>query len=144
MNSEMKTPKSEASGFLTPAGQARRESMRDRMHTEFVRLHQRRNRNRKAVAWSAAATAVLISVGMFWLWPDRFTGSSSKEVAVQPNQPVEKSNAQVELVKPETETTGIEFELINDDQLLDMLAEVGQPSALAWIGGKQVLIPLRN
>lgn len=142
MNPEMKTPNSFDRELLTPAGQSRRDSMRDQLQTEFIRFHHRRSRNRKAIAWSAVATAVLFAAGFIWIWPDRSTGNPSNEVATHPISTIDSPGLQIELVETATQKPGIVFELINDDQLLDMLAEAGHPSALAWIKGKPVVIPL--
>ncbi len=144
MSFEMIEPNSDDRELLTPAGRDRHRSMCEQLQGEFVRFHRLRNRNRRAMAWSAVVSVILCATGLWWLQTGRTISTSSGEVAVQTVSPAGDPGPQVEPATSERGKSGIELELISDDQLLDMLAEAGQPSALAWIQGKPVVIPLEN
>ena len=142
MNSENPNTKTGDSKLLSQAGKARRDSMRDELQTEFVRLHARRRRTRTALALSPAF-ALMIAAATWWAWPVDSAVNPANQVAevLQPTAP-NALLSEPEIAVAETTNSHLEFELINDDQLLDLLAEAGHPSALAWFDGKPVVIPL--
>jgi hypothetical protein len=74
--------------------------------------------------------AALLLVGLFWIYeqPSKIA-NGGREASVSPTQ-------------PELTECRLEFELINDDQLLDLLSEAGQPSALVWRNGEVNVVPL--
>ncbi len=142
MNSEQPNTNSHDPELLSQAGKARRVEMRDQLQAEFVQLHVRRQRTRRALAWSPAIVLLMVA-GAWWTWSTIAAGNSSKLMVENRQPPVQDAvPSSTGISANEPASPHVEFELINDDQLLDLLAEAGQPSALAWFKGKPVVIPL--
>ena len=135
MNSEKPNAKTGDSQLLSEAAQSRRDSMRDELQTEFVRLHARRRRTRTALAMSPAI-ALLIAAATWWAWPVDSSVNPANQVAeeLQPTAP-NALLSEPEIAVAEPTNSHLEFELINDDQLLDLLAEAGHH--LPWPGLKE-------
>lgn len=140
MNSEHPVPQTDDFNLPSQAATARRDAMRGQLQAEFERFHAGRRRTRTAVAWSAA-TVVLIAATTWLAWPLGKPVNSPHNVAVQVQSPDEVLRQPVDSIYKSAHAR-IEFELIDDDQMLELLSEAGQPSALAWFDGKPVVIPL--
>ena len=142
MNSEQPNTNSHAPELLSQAGKARRVEMRAQLQAAFVQFHARRQRTRRALAWSPAIVLLMVA-GAWWTWSIIAAGNSSKLLVESRQPPVQDTlPSSTGVSAHEPSSLRVEFELINDDQLLDLLAEAGHPSALAWFKGKPVVVPL--
>jgi hypothetical protein len=142
MNSEHFNARKRNSKIFSDAGTERREAMRRDLQSEFVQFHTRRRRFRTALAWSPVVVLLMVATG-WWVWSTSSLIGPVPQVSENRRPSVEESPRRASKI-PVAESTPshIEFELIDDDQLLDLLAEAGKPSALAWFSGKPVVIPL--
>ena len=110
---------------LTPEGEARREAMLDELVGTMHRVHHRRHVRRRA----ASALAVLVVfAGMAWvigsqaLFGDR---AQTDIVVILPPQPV-----------PDVTETEPRIRLVNDDELVALLAQLDRPAGIVRSEGE--------
>ena len=118
---------------LSSAGEKRRADMRGQLQKAFAR-HHRIRKLQKVVAATCAVCAVIAATSFLFWWGD----------AEVPNQRLAKSsqNSGSEQVKSEYQHISVEY--ISDQQLSDMLKDVGEPWIIAKVNGKAMAIPCRR
>lgn len=136
---------------LTATGAARRDSMREELARELVRVSRRRRATRRAV--TATAALVLAGAGVWWaasMVPS--APHSAPPVAHVPSRPQamspETTRVHVEIIRDTPTIQPASFVSdrvaaadvgLSDDELLQELAELGRPTGLAVIGDRTVL-----
>ena len=124
---------------LSELGIARRDQMLSELKVT-LRKNQRRKKIQRAVL--ASSLAVGLSAVMAWqlLTPDL---NDQISVRSQPARAVTDESTDVQLdMRPVAKPKVLEFGLVSNDEILDLLNEVGQPTALAKINNQWVAIPL--
>jgi hypothetical protein len=131
---------------LSPKGLTRRQQIKDACARQVPAIRWRR----RAMQSSARAVMVLglfVCAGLVIRW-----NASLTSMAERTNQPVAnvpspstESSIVVKTNPPWTEATPaqpiVRIESIDNDRLLKLLAEAGQPSSLGRIDGKLVVLP---
>jgi len=137
--------KPEPKNVLSQEGKARKEAMLGQLQDELVSVHHKR-RQRVAVAKGVALAAVVVVAGLTWSF---LVPTSDSENHIAEATPPKTSVVPRTMVSAVGNVDGIDeryvvanadsaaaFEMMADDELLAMLAEVGQPSVLGEINGK--------
>lgn len=136
--------KPESKNVLSQEGKARKDAMLGQLQEELVSVHHKR-RQRTRVAQGAAFVAVVAIAGLVWsLLP--LTPNAGNRIATgttNASATLRTSIASVSNVAGIDDRCVVEnaddsatIETMADDELLAMLAAVGQPSVLGEINGK--------
>jgi hypothetical protein len=130
---------------LSETGIARRNQMLKRLKLSVSENHQRKKRRRAGTAVAVVLTAIVLVSWQFARQPidDRVVSEKRGSIGAQSSdqsnlRPMVEAAAQQQEDKPRL----LEFGLVSGDEILDLLNEVGQPSALAEINSEWVAIPL--
>ena len=142
---------------LSDDGKARKSVMLTQLHAELASVHQRR-RTRK-VAGAVALVAMSAIAGLMWLKLKPLSNSLPEQMVMQEtvDPPSEKSSSAIPVTpriasqsdrpkdkKPtqdgEKDRTTVAFEIIDDDELLVLLAAVGRPSVIGTVNGRRTVI----
>ena len=128
---------------LSEFGIARRNQMLNELKTT-IRKNQRRKKLQRAAV--ACSLAVGLSAVMAWqlLAPDLKDQVAARSQSTFQLAPVVKGpSTDVQPgTRPGAKPNLLEFGLVSNDEILDLLNEVGQPTALAKINNQWVAIPL--
>lgn len=145
--------------WLTKVTDDNQADLRRKLGRRFAQVHQRRRILRRAggvVAFLIALSAVQFSIWNSNLFQNLDTADShtstvdasqktqildslAKDEQIQDSQLEDKRHSQEHPPK-----TGVQLQLIDDNQLLDLLAEAGRPSVLVTIGGVKKALPLNK
>jgi len=129
---------------LSQEGKARKEAMLDQLQEELVSVHHRRRR-RTAIAKGIALAAVVAVAGLAWSFLVSTADSENRiaertAISSSASRMLVASVGNVEDIEDRcvvvNSDSSAEFELMADDELLEMLSAVGQPSVLGEIDGK--------
>ena len=140
--------KPEFKNVLSQEGKTRKEAMLDQLQDELVSVHHKRRR-RTVVAKGVALAAVVAIAGFAWSFLVPTAGSENRIVEGTTNMLVKPrvlvaSVSNVEGIDDRcvvvNSDSSAEFEAMADEELLAMLAAIGQPSVLGEINGKVRLI----
>ena len=140
---------------LSEAGQLRRRQMLSELQLEMRKLHQRRRRrNHVAIAIGISAiipAALILQKSGYVELPNPAVRSLTKLVprdSVTPssNDPVEQVIQRFgpEAVVRSKDYSTFKFEVVSDQEMLELLEAAGQPSALARIDGKLTVVSTRK
>jgi hypothetical protein len=135
--------------LLTAAGAARRRQILAAAFREADRRQRRRTVRRAAVF-----TCVAGFIGLSLIFIRARTTPSAPAVAINPTTQsaiTQTTSRADDRVKPPAvavefipaENINRRWEVIDDDQLLDALADAGQPSGIMRIDGKTVVVPVQ-
>ena len=128
---------------LSPDGQTRRKQMLHELQQQMQRVHTRRAMLRKCAV--AVGLAVVVTAAVALLVIDR---RPNGQLAIRPSLEVHSVGSEPGEMRTPADSgasgSRVQFELIDDNQLLTMLKQVGQPAELARIDGRLVLLPIRE
>lgn len=137
----------EFSAGLSAAGGVRRQRMLTELQEELAGLRRFRRRRRMVLAVCGAAILFALGAGG---WYRLQAGVEQRAVTIA-GGPGGSAGPSAHPVIPalarDQSVAGdgpLELELIDDSQLLDLLAEAGFPSGLAQIDGRAVVIPMHG
>ncbi len=132
-------------GPLSTDGQNRREELGAELKSVFVNHH----RKRQTIKWTTGiGVACIALIGVSILVAAVVRDQQPKDQIAKPVDVIDGSNsdlviAQAPIEKREDRFRQVSFEVIDDEQLLAMLEDYGQPSMLAKVDGQKVVIPLQ-
>lgn len=129
---------------LSNIGVVRRDQMLNELKLSVIENHRRKKRRRLGTS-----VALLFTVIFFAVW--QFTSPESIQTVViekvrtrqtqLPNQDAPRPDPA--LAQPnQFKSNLLDFKLVSGEEILDLLREVGQPSALAEIDSEWVAIPV--
>ena len=134
---------------LSSAGLARRQQIKDACGDRLAGIRARQRRLRQATRISAVAALLAGLLAVRWI-SGGFPGSAP-DVRVVREQPstsnpaptfVESHSAPKQTPVVPAIAPEIKIETIDDQRLLQLLAEAGKPSTLGRIDGKLVVLPI--
>lgn len=126
---------------LSPAGENRRQEIRAEVQQRLSRIHRLRRLRNRGILFTAAVLLISLSLPQLaWNPPSSIVrnGGVVRPEAMDPpmfqivasdGQPADSKSA-----------SRLQLEIIDDETLLQLMDEVGQPSFFGRIDGKQVLI----
>ncbi len=126
---------------LSPQGEARREAMRRMLSGAVVAAAQSRRRRRTAFGVMAMAGAVLM-LGVINQAPNQRGASTSARIESgrATKLPIQWVNTRSDIMKQYVVQCSDPIERLNDDQLLEEMADLGRPSGLIRIEGRSMLV----
>ena len=131
---------------LSKEGQQRRDELGVELTSAFDEHHQKRAANRRN---ATIGVACLVMIGFGVLFSSLLQDSPTEDQFAKPAQ--KQNDEQLKLAtdqhspdKTEKRMNQVSFEVIDDEQLLAMLEDYGQPSMFAKVDGKKVVIPLEQ
>lgn len=131
---------------LSETGRARRNQMLEELKLSVGENHRRKKRRRTGVAIAVLLTASSLAGWQLVRQSQEFQVASeqyeSNEALLSQNLKVQPTDATASEAQQTDEQKQLDFGLVSGDEILDLLNEIGQPSALAEINSEWIAIPL--
>jgi hypothetical protein len=127
---------------LSPNGWDRRQQIKDDCVRQVSAMRRWQQRKRALLPSTVAAVSLAVLVAVVWqtaTGPD--IANRTGEPGIEKVSPAEPANAIVVDSPNRTVRPAVHIETIDNERLLELLAEAGRPSSIGRIDGKLIVLP---